>query len=177
VRFLKKIEPEQPAWGSFKVFPFCTRSGRQRGNIALELALVLPLFLLLLGGTIDFGMLFWEKQVLTNATREGARAATLSKTSGSRQYVDTEIMQNFVQPYLDNFNLKDASGSKITLVNGATFIYTADQTQTPVRVTIELKDIPAGLMLLPNVQSLFGDSGPDTIMLGAKTTMAAEWTK
>jgi Flp pilus assembly protein TadG len=159
------------------VKPECHGIRGQRGNVALELALVLPLFLLLLGGVIDFGMLFWEKQVLTNATREGARAATLADGQGYRLRSNTFILQSVVQPYLDNFNLKDASGSKIVLVDGTNFICTEDRTQTPFKTTVELKDIPVGLMLLPNVQSLFGASGPESIMLGAKTTMAAEWTK
>jgi Flp pilus assembly protein TadG len=151
-------------------------SGRQGGNVALELALVLPLFLLLLAGIVDLGMMFWEKQILTNATREGARWASLAKPDGSRMYPDDEI-QKKVQSYLDNSNLKDASGAKIALASGANFLCTSDVSTTPGTVTVELKDIPASLMLLPNIQTLFGGSGSDTIKLGAKTTMGAEWTK
>ncbi len=41
----------------------------------MELALVFPLLLLLLAGITDLGLLYWEKQILTNATGEGARLA------------------------------------------------------------------------------------------------------
>ncbi len=46
----------------------------ERGAVIVEFALVLPLLLLLLFGIIEFGLLFYNKQVLTNASREGARA-------------------------------------------------------------------------------------------------------
>ncbi|MCK5219206.1 pilus assembly protein, partial [bacterium] len=45
----------------------------QRGAAAVEFAIVLPLLALILFGTIDFALLFYNKQVLTNASREGAR--------------------------------------------------------------------------------------------------------
>lgn len=45
----------------------------QRGASAVEFAIVLPVLLLLLFGTIEFGVLFFDKAVITNASREGAR--------------------------------------------------------------------------------------------------------
>jgi Flp pilus assembly protein TadG len=49
----------------------------QRGAAAVEFALVLPLFLALLMGSIDYGYYFFSDQIVTNAAREGARAGTL----------------------------------------------------------------------------------------------------
>ena len=43
----------------------------------LEMALVLPLFLLLIVGVVEFGRILSVKQVITNAAREGARAAAI----------------------------------------------------------------------------------------------------
>lgn len=48
---------------------------RQVGASALELALVLPLFILLLLGAIHYGVLFTLQQSLTLAAEEGARAS------------------------------------------------------------------------------------------------------
>ncbi len=45
-----------------------------RGSSAVEFALILPLLTLLLFGIIEFGILLYNKQVITNASREGARA-------------------------------------------------------------------------------------------------------
>jgi Flp pilus assembly protein TadG len=47
----------------------------QKGVALVEFAIVLPLLLLLLFGFIEFGVLLYNKQVITNASREGARAA------------------------------------------------------------------------------------------------------
>ena len=49
----------------------------ERGAELIEFALIFPLLLLVLLGIIDFGFLFQRYEVLTNATREGARLAVL----------------------------------------------------------------------------------------------------
>lgn len=52
-----------------------TRRRADRGASAVEFALVLPLFLLVIAGVVDFGRAFFTQVILTNAAREGARAA------------------------------------------------------------------------------------------------------
>jgi Flp pilus assembly protein TadG len=54
------------------------------GAAALELALVLPLFTLLLLGSVDFGHLFFVKSVITNAAREEARYRAVQATASAR---------------------------------------------------------------------------------------------
>jgi Flp pilus assembly protein TadG len=49
----------------------------ERGAELIEFALIFPLLLLVLLGIADFGFLFQRYEVLTNATREGARLASL----------------------------------------------------------------------------------------------------
>jgi Flp pilus assembly protein TadG len=58
---------------------------RPNGTAVVEFALVLPLLLLLVFGTINFGALMYDQSVITNAAREGARWAAVhsSATSGS----------------------------------------------------------------------------------------------
>jgi Flp pilus assembly protein TadG len=53
------------------------RRNRQRGVAAVEFALVLPLFLTMVLGAIDWGWFFYIDQLVTNCAREGARAGTL----------------------------------------------------------------------------------------------------
>lgn len=50
--------------------------GRLKGQALVELALTLPLILLLILGAMDFGRLFTTKLVLNNAAREGAYFVT-----------------------------------------------------------------------------------------------------
>lgn len=62
----------------------------EHGAVIVEFALVLPLLAALLFGIVEFGLLFYNKQVLTNASREGARAgiAYEPKNEISRIVVD-----------------------------------------------------------------------------------------
>ena len=57
------------------------RRGVERGAAAVEFALILPLLILLIGGIIDFGRAYFTQIELTNAAREGARAAVVSTAS------------------------------------------------------------------------------------------------
>ena len=52
----------------------------QNGAAAVELALVLPMLVLLVFGIIEFGLMFYNKQILTNASREAARVAITGVT-------------------------------------------------------------------------------------------------
>ncbi len=51
------------------------RLSAEGGNAAVELALVLPFFLALVMGIIEFGRVLYFKQVITNAARESSRAS------------------------------------------------------------------------------------------------------
>jgi Flp pilus assembly protein TadG len=51
----------------------------EKGQTATELALVLPVFCLLLFGVIQFGILFNNYLTLTDAVRAGARTAAVSR--------------------------------------------------------------------------------------------------
>jgi len=51
----------------------------QKGTAAVEFALVLIPLILLIFGAIEFGVLLYNKQVITNASREGARAGIVSQ--------------------------------------------------------------------------------------------------
>ena len=46
----------------------------QNGAAAVEFAIVLPLLILLVFGIIEFSVAFYDKAMITNASREGARA-------------------------------------------------------------------------------------------------------
>lgn len=50
---------------------------KERGAVAVEMAIVLPLLLLILIGTMEFGRVFNVQNSLTQAAREGARHAAI----------------------------------------------------------------------------------------------------
>jgi hypothetical protein len=52
----------------------CARRGGERGAAIVEFAIVLPVFLMLVLGAIDWGWFFVVQDAVSNAAREGARA-------------------------------------------------------------------------------------------------------
>jgi Flp pilus assembly protein TadG len=54
---------------------------RDRGAAAVEAALVLPLFLFIVLGGIDFGYYFFASEVVANAAREAARVGSVQATT------------------------------------------------------------------------------------------------
>ena len=86
----------------------------QNGVAAVEFAIVLPFLVLLIFGTIEFGLMFYNKQVITNASREGARA-------GVTGISDTEVKQ-IVLDYCNN---------KLINLNGSNDLQAGDIVVTP----------------------------------------------
>ncbi len=79
----------------------------RRGAAVVEFAIVVPLFFLLVFGMIEFGRLVMVQQVLTNASREGARRAVLQGVS------DSDV-QAAVEEYLAKAAISGASVSVTT---------------------------------------------------------------
>lgn len=67
-----------------------------RGNALIEFALVSPILLVLLFGTIEFGVIFYDKAVITNASREGARYGVIYR---SPTYASSAQVTTYVQGY------------------------------------------------------------------------------
>ena len=57
------------------------RSERRRGAALVEMALVLPVFLSVVLGIIEFGRAMMISNLLANASREGARLAVMTGTT------------------------------------------------------------------------------------------------
>jgi hypothetical protein len=69
------------------------RKNPERGAVVVEFALVLPLLMFLLMGMIEFGLLFYNQQVLTNASREGARAGIAHLTENEIKTIVVDYSQ------------------------------------------------------------------------------------
>ena len=67
-----------------KVYKLCRSFRKQRGAAAVEFAVVAPVFVLLLFGMIEYGRMVMVQQMLTNATREGARRAVLDGSTAAQ---------------------------------------------------------------------------------------------
>jgi Flp pilus assembly protein TadG len=82
----------------------------QKGVASVEFAVVLPLLMLLICGTIEFGVLFYDKQVVVNASREAVRAGIAG--------ADNATMQQIASSYCGNrlIGLKNSISSNSVIV-------------------------------------------------------------
>ncbi len=75
---------------------------RRTGVAAVEFALVVPVFLLLVFGIIEFGRAIMVQQILVNASREGARAAAVDGATQSN-------VEKVVKDYLKGCSVKSGA--------------------------------------------------------------------
>ena len=71
----------------------------ERGVAAVEFALVSPVLIILLFTIIEFSLVLYDKAVLTNASREGARYGSVHDPTGT---VDNAAIKAVVINYLSN---------------------------------------------------------------------------
>lgn len=74
----------------------------EAGQSLVEFTMILPIFLLLLFGLVDFGRGFYSWMLLTNAAREGARAAAVQLDSSA---VDAKIYDSLCSSYPSDCSL------------------------------------------------------------------------
>lgn len=75
----------------------------QRGAAVVEFALVLPLLLVLLIGGIDMSLALYDKAVITNASREGARVGIVARNPPISEAEIRQVVQAYTQSALVNF--------------------------------------------------------------------------
>jgi Flp pilus assembly protein TadG len=133
----------------------------RRGAALVEFAIVLPLLFALVFGIIEFGFLFYNKAMLTNASREGARLGILYSfpTRTTVGAIDAKV--------------KEYCGSNLITFGGSK-IPTLDPLPTPCvnagdPLTVTVK-FPYQFLVLPSFVS--GLTGP--LNLQAVTTMRCE---
>jgi Flp pilus assembly protein TadG len=106
----------------------------QRGAAVVEFALILPILLLLLVGTIDASLALYDKAVITNASREGARAGIVAR---SPPLTDAQI-QGVVERYLQGALVSLGGTSALPAVQIQKGSWNGDPTlQVTVRYTFQ----------------------------------------
>lgn len=80
------------------------RLRRERGAATVEFAVIAVVLFLLVFGIIEFGILLFDKHILTNASREGARAGIVM-TDGVRVTDDEikQIVRDYAQEFMVSF--------------------------------------------------------------------------
>jgi Flp pilus assembly protein TadG len=135
----------------------------RRGASAVEFAIVLPLLILLLFGIVEFGLLLYDKAVLTNASREGARAGVVRQNP---RPTDAQI-RTVVRQYCDG-KLITFGGDTVTDGDIAIARYTNANGEDVLQVSVSYR---YDFLLLPN---FIGQGFPGLVNLQASTVMRLE---
>lgn len=77
-----------------------TKPNLEAGIALVEFALVLPILLMVLIGIIDISLLFYDQAVITNASREGARAGIVLKAPKRTDSEIQTIALDYCKTYL-----------------------------------------------------------------------------
>jgi Flp pilus assembly protein TadG len=153
----------------------------QSGTEMVEFAIVAVLLFLLLFGIIDFGILLFDKQVITNASREGARYGIIQgtsriasgsiATSGTIKYVVGQYCYNNLVNFSGSSNITDLNITVTNLTGGGTRCRdgsTGFGDELQVTVTY-----PYTFLALPGVVRAAGGT-LGNITLQSQTTMKCE---
>jgi len=81
------------------------KHSNQKGTTAVEFSIVLIVFITLVFGIIEFGLLMYNQHVITNAGREGARAGIVSRAIR----LDDEYIKSVVKNYAQQHTLTSSS--------------------------------------------------------------------
>ena len=138
--------------------PLLKRIREDRGAAIVEVALTLPLLLLVSVGIFEFGRAYQTWQVLTNAAREGARIAVLPNSTDSS-------VRSRVVDYMQTGQLPEATNATINITHD-TPIDVGAGTATGSQVTIAY---PFSFITLQPVARLVVPGGS----LGSPIVMAA----
>ncbi len=153
----------------------CTEN-REKGASAVEFALVLPLLMLVLFGIIEFGFILYDKAVITNASREGARkgiAYRFNSTGTGPGAVPTTEVISTVTSYAGTY-LISLGGTTPALPPPAV----SGDCSVPGSALTVTVTYPYTFLVLPNLPSSAGAAGgtglTPVITLTAVTVMNCE---
>jgi len=130
---------------------------KQRGAVAVEFAIVLPLLLLLFAGITEFGLAYYNKQILTNASREGARVGIVNNTSNEQI---REAAFNYASERLITFGDNTFSTNNVT----------PEQNGDYLKVSVNFEYT----YLILQGFNFFGANFGQTLNIGSSTVMKME---
>jgi Flp pilus assembly protein TadG len=140
------------------------RCTEEAGAVAVEFALVLPILILLVFGSVEFGLALYNKEVIANAGREGARAGIII---GNPRPTATQIT-TVVKAYLTGAGL-NATQATVTVKAEDVVQGCPASGVNLVNLTVAVA-YPYSFIVLPNFITGFGKN----ITLSAQTIMQCE---
>lgn len=122
---------------------------KEKGVVAVEIALILPFLVLLLLGALDFGFLVRQHQVIQNASREGARFSAQHRIGDHG--INLADIQNRVVAYCAEQNLTITAGEVTVSQNRSYVVGSTLVTASEVTVAHSRS------MITPGMSALLGD--------------------
>lgn len=139
----------------------------ENGAVAVEFALIAPVFLLLCFGIVDFSRAYYTLNAVSSAVREGARAAAVFKNPTT---TDLALIQDEVLYYMNSFGGTPLTRSMITVQTAVPA--GAPPGTNPYQVTVSVVNYPwQPITPIPNWGILNG--GP--YMISRSATFRWEW--
>ena len=142
------------------------RLRRHEGAALIEAAFTLPLMLFVCIGILEFGRAYQAWQVVTNASREGARIAVLPG-------MDDAAVTSRVKTYLEAGALDKASVAAVVIQRNTTVSIGGTSTASASKVTV---NYPFEFMVFQPVAQLVvsGSTVGTPLTMSASTTMRNE---
>jgi Flp pilus assembly protein TadG len=137
----------------------------QRGTSAVEFAIVLPLLVVFVFGIIEFGLVFYDKAMVTNASREAARAGIVYRNPPVTIAEIQSVVDNYCGGMLVSFG---SSPGAITTVPSGECTNHGDELVVNVAYQYEF-------LLIPDFLTTFFSGGlPGSIDVSTTTKMRCE---
>lgn len=144
-----------------------TLLNKNRGASAVEFAIILPLLVLLLFGIIELSFLLYDQAMITNASREGARAGIVFRSPAVSDTEITSIVNKYLGTHLINLGGKKSPSSDP--VTGATVLVTRTGGSPGGEVKVRV-GYTYSFLVLPQLASSLGGG----INMAAETIMRME---
>ena len=139
----------------------------QKGAAAVEFAIIAPLLLVILFGIIEFSILMYDKAMLTNASREGARAGIVFS---SPERIGNDIIEAAVRGYCEDHLISFGAGSFLDIDIIPDNVADRDSGDS-LTVTV---NYPFRFLVFSNLISLVGGNIGNVFNLQAITVMRME---
>jgi hypothetical protein len=152
----------------------------ESGGSLVGFAIIAPLLFVILFGIIEFGILLFDKAMLTNAVREGARAGivynyddndTLPPEINDDTYHDTTNVESIVRGYCEETLISFGDGANLNVTVDPLGVLPLGNARTPLTVSATYR---FQFLVFSNILALIGGDLADSLVLEAETVMRLE---
>jgi Flp pilus assembly protein TadG len=125
-------------------------TGKRRGAVLVEAALVLPVFFAIFFGLLEYGRLVMVRQLLDNAAREGARLAVVSTNTLTTQDIQNCVTARMAGQTLGGITIQVYKADPSSGANIGAWTDAGMGDCIAVQISGNFTPIVPGISLLPN---------------------------